>query len=870
MKALKKTLCLVLVLVMAFGLLGVSASAANKITYYGEFKDADTITYTEAVDVMVRLGIIEGRETGYFDTFAIVNRAEAAKIITYLILGQEEADKLTATSDPFKDVPKDTWYAGYVAFCARQGLVDGYGDGNFGPADKLTAYQFAKMLLCAIGYGAVDEFVGQFWYVNVYKLAVSKGIFTVPGVDYNAGATREQTVVYAFNALSKVPQVSYVPVLTDYVYKHTLQVIASDDENVEASLWTLGWEYYGLYAEYGYVDWVGPRDQQEFFDGEPGMYLLSLTAPVFTPAGGTDVFDSGLRGHVWRSEKGVVSDFVNECTLIATTYDIVEYFGGRNKFYQVADGYQFTVNGQVLPQGVGPFEYEVADFGAETDLSEPNAYRGVKVQVYTHETGKLALAFVQGALEAESKLFTGVNTQGVPTIRIDGITEGYEPAADYVGYENIKQGDVVLDTWMDNYVDYLEITKGISGTKSLYNITTATLTFAGKAYQVSGQPCWIDGGECIADLVEADALDELVIYLDQGGYIIHVDYAPGVAPDLAIATGRYGLKVETTLGGTNYFEAELVSTEAEPFIAKTEYLYGVPTAVYDIFGRYVPSEFAEPILDGIIASSGVLPHYKHIFVNYDDLDNDGEIEMWPANPYGPIAYGTLITADQAQIDSTGIYGNEDTVYIIRSVDENGTVTYTKYVGCDNIPAALVYDVIMRPVGPGAAVARYVYAEAIYIGPSAEFLVLSTDPVQVVYPEGGGYYYLIRVWMGGAETLIGVEDPDDFMAGYYYIIEEITGDNGEITWWDVGDPEYTVPYTYVGGGVMIVDGVEKRYTANTVVYLCNGANQSVMATLGVDNAMSNDDAMRNGIAYVTYTADGRIKEIYVGVADNPAP
>ena len=271
MKALKKTLCLVLALVMAFGLLGVSASAAD-ITYYGDFKDAGEITYTEAVDVMVQLGIIEGRETGYFDGDAVVNRAEAAKIMSYMLLGKEEADKLTATSNPFTDVPKGDWYAGYVAFCAKEGLIDGNGDGTYSPAAPVTAYQFAKMLLSAAGYGTQDEFIGDFWYVNVYKLAMSKGIYSIPGVDYNAGATREQTVVYAFNALSEIFQVSYVPALRDYVYTDeigtpSINGTVSDDANGEYAGWTLGEEYYGLTNTFGQIDWYVPTAPTA------GMYL---------------------------------------------------------------------------------------------------------------------------------------------------------------------------------------------------------------------------------------------------------------------------------------------------------------------------------------------------------------------------------------------------------------------------------------------------------------------------------------------------------------------------------------------------------------------------------------------------------------------
>ena len=40
----------------------------------------------------------------------------------------------------------DAWYADGVAWAAENGIVDGYGDGQFGPDDSITREQFAVML----------------------------------------------------------------------------------------------------------------------------------------------------------------------------------------------------------------------------------------------------------------------------------------------------------------------------------------------------------------------------------------------------------------------------------------------------------------------------------------------------------------------------------------------------------------------------------------------------------------------------------------------------------------------------------------------------------------------------------------------------
>lgn len=190
MRTLKKTLALVLVVAMMMSLC-ITASA---------FDDADEITYTEAVDVLVALGVINGMGDGTFAPGGTLTRAQAAKIITYM-LGAE--DYAIATAGEFTDVPADHWAAGAISFCVDAGIVAGYGDGTFGPDDALTGYAWAKMLLCALGYNADSEgMTGSAWQINVAKLAKANNLFAgnLTG-DKTAPATREEACLYAFNLL---------------------------------------------------------------------------------------------------------------------------------------------------------------------------------------------------------------------------------------------------------------------------------------------------------------------------------------------------------------------------------------------------------------------------------------------------------------------------------------------------------------------------------------------------------------------------------------------------------------------------------------------------------------------------------------------
>lgn len=218
MKTLKKTLCLVLAVVMVLGLCVMSASADL------EYTDNDKITYKEAVDVMSGIGVLKGDERGFRPTDSI-NRAEAAKIIAYLLVGNAtQADALKANTDPFTDVPATHWAAGYISYCVNAGVINGMGDGTFAPNDPVTGLQFAKMLLCALGYNANDEYVNSDWTISVSKDALRLGMFdkNLAGAT-NTPATREECALYAFNTVAGandykgIAKVSYSALLGGYI-----------------------------------------------------------------------------------------------------------------------------------------------------------------------------------------------------------------------------------------------------------------------------------------------------------------------------------------------------------------------------------------------------------------------------------------------------------------------------------------------------------------------------------------------------------------------------------------------------------------------------------------------------------------------------
>ncbi len=136
-----------------------------------------------------------------FQPNSILTREQAAKIICYLLLGEEDAEKLTTNYPIFSDVPANRWSAPYISYCVNLGILAGDGHGNFYPEGKLTGVAFAKMLLVALGYNAEREnYVGNNWEINTSAAAIAVGI-SPKGLVLSNELSRQDAAQMAFNAL---------------------------------------------------------------------------------------------------------------------------------------------------------------------------------------------------------------------------------------------------------------------------------------------------------------------------------------------------------------------------------------------------------------------------------------------------------------------------------------------------------------------------------------------------------------------------------------------------------------------------------------------------------------------------------------------
>ena len=244
MSTLKKVLALTLALAM---ILSVSAFAGS---YKADtYKDAASIDKDceDSIELLYALDIMQGDAQGNFRPNDTITRAEVAKMI-YVIKNYGNDDKAVTYQDAkiFSDVSATAWYAGYVNYCGVTKLIQGRGNGTFGPNDPVTTAAAAKMLLTAIGYDAEQRgYTGANWDKNVLSDAAIVGLLDDYKYTTIGNAPRQWVAVMFANALTNA-----------YTYKTMVAnpyngLITSSTSGMD--IVTFGKKYYGLEEFTGYL-----------------------------------------------------------------------------------------------------------------------------------------------------------------------------------------------------------------------------------------------------------------------------------------------------------------------------------------------------------------------------------------------------------------------------------------------------------------------------------------------------------------------------------------------------------------------------------------------------------------------------------------
>ena len=360
---MKKFLSLVLALVMTMSLVTVSAGAK-------EFKDDKDVTYDEAVAVISEIGVVDGDTDGNFRPTDNLSRGAAAKIICNLILGPTTAAELKADTAPFKDVPVSNTFSGYIAYCAKEGIISGYADGSFRPAGTLTGYAFMKMLLGALGYDSTNEgYTGANWSIAVAKQAIGIGLNASLADEFNGVdfVTREEAALYAFNTL-KATMVDYEQKITTNINGVDVTISQGTAKPVD---WSEGSTRDGNIKDDGYVQFA-----EEYF---PKLYLDNTTDAFGRPA------------REWEYSGNTVGTYVNhdilkkEFTTEVTGRDLYDVLGKST-----IDDYEFliSVDGETEKNVLGDAFFTEDNILRSNTKGVGETGNGVLTQVYVDTDNK--------------------------------------------------------------------------------------------------------------------------------------------------------------------------------------------------------------------------------------------------------------------------------------------------------------------------------------------------------------------------------------------------------------------------------------------------------------------------------------------------
>lgn len=192
MKNLKKVIALVAVFAMLVSTVAFAQS-------YTDVKDGDN--YAEAIEMLSSLNILTGDKddngNAVFRPNDTITRAEVAAIVERMQNINAAANSATV----FTDVPSSHWASGYIAQATAAGIINGYGDGTFGPEDEVLYEQAVKMVVEAIGYAPFVKDNGGYYAGHILAAQRYGVLEGVVGGAIGAKATRGQVAQLVYNAI---------------------------------------------------------------------------------------------------------------------------------------------------------------------------------------------------------------------------------------------------------------------------------------------------------------------------------------------------------------------------------------------------------------------------------------------------------------------------------------------------------------------------------------------------------------------------------------------------------------------------------------------------------------------------------------------
>ncbi len=195
---MKKILSLVLALMMVFSIVP-AVFADDAVTTAA--KDS---AYQDAIDFLGLIGLYKGGD-GHADSDG-VTRWQMALYVARVLTGRTEDAywKTTENNSGFADVDEylndsESYIVGAVSYAANKGIINGYGDGNFGPNDGITYRDALTMVVRALGITYPASGYPWSYVTKADELGLMDGI---TGVGQTEEISREVVAQILYNAVN--------------------------------------------------------------------------------------------------------------------------------------------------------------------------------------------------------------------------------------------------------------------------------------------------------------------------------------------------------------------------------------------------------------------------------------------------------------------------------------------------------------------------------------------------------------------------------------------------------------------------------------------------------------------------------------------
>jgi hypothetical protein len=202
-----KILSLVLALLMAAS--SASAVLANEeVVAIAEeeavvevAEEVEAGQYDKAIEFLANYGIFKGYDKNNTGAEDLIQRYQMALFVARIATGWTEDEVWEDGPEnwsEFSDIdfaPVNSYY-GALSFANQKGIIEGYGNGKFGPTDSITYQNALTMVVRTLGYTGLD------WPWGYIQKAVELGLTDgITGVAYTDELTRGEVAQIVYNAL---------------------------------------------------------------------------------------------------------------------------------------------------------------------------------------------------------------------------------------------------------------------------------------------------------------------------------------------------------------------------------------------------------------------------------------------------------------------------------------------------------------------------------------------------------------------------------------------------------------------------------------------------------------------------------------------